>query len=136
VDAWAIWDPYLAGAQAAIELRVLADYGSLPNTYSFYEASRRFANRAPQQVSVLLDALRSIGAWATANPAAVARLLAPEVGLPVSVVETWQRRTRYGLKAIDAQIIESQQIVADTFFANHLVPKRVDVSAAVWLGPK
>jgi sulfonate transport system substrate-binding protein len=132
VDAWAIWDPYLAGAQAALELRVLADYGNLAETFSFYESSRRFARRAPQQLSVLIEALGTAGRWAVSNPSEVSRLLAPQVGLPVSVVETWQRRTRYGVKAIDAEIIKSQQKVADTFFLSHLVPKKVDVSAAVW----
>jgi sulfonate transport system substrate-binding protein len=135
VDAWAIWDPYLAGLQAAVELRVLADYSNLPETFSFYEASVRFANRAPRQLSLLLDAIRVAGSWAVTNPRAVAELLAPEVGLPVGVVEVWQRRTRYGVRAVDSRIINSQQRVADTFFANHLVPKKIDVAAAVWHRP-
>jgi sulfonate transport system substrate-binding protein len=135
VDAWAIWDPYLAGAQAAIDLRVLADYGNLPETYSFYEASRKFSRRAPQQLSLLLDTIAVAGAWAVANPSAVAQLLAPQVGLSVNVVEAWQRRTRYGVRAVDARVINSQQRVADTFFANHLVPKKIDVAAAVWHRP-
>jgi sulfonate transport system substrate-binding protein len=135
VDAWAIWDPYLAGVQASIDLRVLADYSNLSETFSFYEASRRFANRAPQQLSLLLGALAVAGVWALAHPLAVAELLAPQVGLPVGVVETWQRRTHYGVRPVDAHIINSQQRVADMFFANHLVPKRIDVGAAVWRGP-
>jgi sulfonate transport system substrate-binding protein len=135
VDAWAIWDPYLAGAQASIDLRVLADYRNLPETFSFYEASRTFADRAPQQLALLLDAVGVAGAWAVAHPSAVAELLAPQVGLPVSVVEAWQRRTRYGVRPLDIHIIESQQRVADAFFFNHLVPKRIDVAAAVWHRP-
>lgn len=132
VDAWAIWDPYLAGAQASIDLRVLADYSNLPETFSFYEASRTFADRAPRQLSSILDALDDAGLWAATHPAAVAELLAPQVGLPVGVVETWQRRTHYGVRPVDAGIVNSQQRVADRFFADHLVPKRIDVAAAVW----
>jgi sulfonate transport system substrate-binding protein len=135
VEAWAIWDPYLAGAQVAMDLRVLVDYTNLPETFSFYEASRSFANRAPQQLSLLLDALAVAGAWAAAHPLAVAQLLAPQVGLPVDVVETWQRRVRYGIRPLDAHIINSQQKVADLFFLHQLVPKRIDVAAAVWRRP-
>jgi len=132
IDAWAIWDPYLAGAQSAMDLRVLADYTHLPETFGFYEASRAFAKRAPQLLSQLIDVLKTAGAWALAHPSDVAELLAPQVGLSLDVVETWQRRVRYGVRPMDARIIERQQQIADTFFVNQLVPKRVDVAAAVW----
>jgi sulfonate transport system substrate-binding protein len=135
VDAWAIWDPYLAGVQASIDLRVLADYRNLPETFSFYEAGRKFADRAPQQLLLLLNTLAVAGAWATAHPLAVAELLAPQVGLPVGVVEAWQRRVRYGVRPMDAGIVQSQQKVADLFFSNQLVPKKIDVAAAVWRRP-
>jgi hypothetical protein len=72
-------------------------YQKGPETFSFYEASRKFANRAPQQLSLLLDALAVAGVWAVAHPLAVAELLAPQVRLPVGVVEAWQRRARYGV---------------------------------------
>jgi sulfonate transport system substrate-binding protein len=135
VDAWAIWDPYLAGAQAEMDLRVLADYTHLPETFGYYEAGRAFANRAPQLLAQLLELLAAAGAWATAHPSEVAGLLAPQVGLPLDVVETWQRRVRYGVRPIDARIIGRQQQIADTFFSNHLVPKRVEIAGAVWRRP-
>jgi sulfonate transport system substrate-binding protein len=132
VDAWSIWDPYLAASQAALPLRVLVDYSRLPQPNSFYEASRSLATSAPQVLGQVLDELSRAGAWAAANPRAVAELLAPQLGLPADVVEVWQRRTRYGVQPIDAAVIATQQRVADTFLQHNLIPRRIDVATAVW----
>jgi len=63
---------------------------------------------------------------------AAAQVLAPQVGLPLPVVEVWQRRARYGVKPIDAAVVASQQSVADVFFQQHLIPKKIDIARAVW----
>lgn len=132
VDAWSIWDPYLAASQAALPVRVLVDYSHLLQPNSFYEASRSLATGAPQVLGLVLDELSRAGAWAVANPRAVAELLAPQLGLPADVVEVWQRRTRYGVQPIDATVIATQQKVADTFVQHNLIPRHIDVASAVW----
>jgi sulfonate transport system substrate-binding protein len=132
VDAWTIWDPYLAAIQSSLKVRVLADYTGLLRTNSFYESSRAFSAKSPQQLSLVLEELARTGAWAVANPAAVAEQLAPQLGLPTKVVETWQRRTLYGVLPVEGAAIATQQKVADTFFDQKLIPKRIDVATAVW----
>jgi sulfonate transport system substrate-binding protein len=132
VDAWSIWDPYLAAAQSSLKIRVLADYTGLLKTNSFYESSRGFAGKSPRELGIVLDELAKTGAWATAHPHEVAELLAPQVGLPVDVVEVWQRRTLYGVQPVDAPVIATQQKVADTFFEHKLIPKKIEVANAVW----
>jgi sulfonate transport system substrate-binding protein len=132
VDAWSIWDPYLAASQATLKVRVLADYANLLHPNSFYEASRRFASTSPQVVGLVLEELARAGAWAVANPRAVAELLAAQLGLPADVVETWQQRTSYGVQPVDATVVATQQQVADTFLQQKLIPKRIDVASAVW----
>ena len=132
VDAWAIWDPYLAAVQTSLKVRVLADYTELLKTNSFYESSRGFATKNPKELGLVLDELSRTGAWAVAHPHEVAELLAPQVGLPVEVVEVWQRRTSYGVRPVDGAVIATQQKVADTFFEQKLIPKKIDVAAVVW----
>jgi sulfonate transport system substrate-binding protein len=132
VDAWSIWDPYLAAVQSSLKVRVVADYTALLKTSSFYESSRGFANKAPKELGIVLDELAKTGAWATAHPHEVAEQLAPQLGLPVDVVEVWQRRTRYGVQPVDATVIATQQKVADTFFEHKLIPKKIEVASAVW----
>jgi sulfonate transport system substrate-binding protein len=134
VDAWVIWDPHLSSVQASIDLRVISDYTNLPETFGFYVAPRTFANQSATELLLLLEELASLGTWVIANPHAAAELLAPQVGLPLTVVEVWQRRARYGVKPIDAAVIASQQKIADTFLQHHLIPKKIDIASAVWRG--
>jgi len=135
VDAWVIWDPYLASAQASMDLREIADHGNLPETFGFYIATRKFADLAADELLLVLRELADAGAWAVANPQAAAQLLAPPLGLPVAVVEAWQRRARYGVQRIDAAVIASQQTIADAFFQQHLIPRKIDIAGAVWRVP-
>ena len=136
VDAWSVWDPYLAAIQAAIGVRVIADYRGLASPNSFYESSRGFVGRHADIVSIVLGELARVGAWAVANPAQVAEALAPLLGLPAAVVETWQRRTPYGVQPVDAQRVATQQAVADAFFDSKLIPNAVKVADAVWVWPR
>ena len=108
----------------------------LLHTNSFYESSRRFANQSPKALGWVLDELARTGTWAVANPRLVAEQLAPQLGLPVDVVETWQRRTSYGVQPVDAGIVATQQKVADTFLQHKLIPKKIVVADAVWLWPR
>ena len=132
VDAWVVWDPYLAAVQAAIGARVVADYRGLLRPYSFYESSRDFVSKQPEVLARTLEAVAAVGAWASANPAKVAEELAPQLGLPAAVIETWQRRTKYGALPVSDDLVTIQQAVADAFHENRLIPKAVTIRDAVW----
>jgi sulfonate transport system substrate-binding protein len=128
VDAWAIWDPYLAAAEASLNARVLADgTDTVPNT-QFYFASRKFLEADPKIVDALLDGLREVDAWAKSDIHAVAEQLSPSVGLPVPVLEQALKRQAYGIKPIDEQVLVEQQKLADTFHELGLIPKPIHVS--------
>ena len=132
IDAWVVWDPYFAAAQQAYQVRVLSDYTGLPQANGFYLASRRFATQSPQVLSALLEQVAATGAWANAHPQEVSALLAPQMGLPPAIVETWQRRTHYGAVPVSAAIAANQQRVADVFYRQKLIPKAVNVAGSVW----
>ncbi len=137
VDAWVVWDPYLTIAQAARPLRVLADFGSLAPAvaapWSFYEARRDFVQADPGLVKQLVAAIAREGAWATANPEAVARTVSPLLGLPPDVVLAMQKRVRYGAQLITPAIAADHQKVADAFAAQGLIPKPVAVREICWM---
>jgi len=132
IDAWVVWDPYLAAAEDALKARVLADYRGLPQIANFYEASRSFVARAPQAVAAVLAQAGATGVWANTHQAEVAKLIAVQTGLPERVVEVWQRRTRFGTTPVSPAIMAEQQQVADLFYQQKLIPKKVDVNAATW----
>lgn len=136
VDAWVVWDPYLAAIQQSQPVRVLADYKGLLHANSFYEGSRRFASAHPEAIRLLLAELAQAGAWANAHKPEVSRILAAQIGLPEAVIATWQARTRYGATALTPEIIAVQQQTADIFHAQGLIPRAVDVSQAVWQVPR
>ena len=132
IDAWVVWDPYLASAQKSYGVRVLSDYTGLPQANGFYLASRRFVEQSPQQVAALLQQVALTGQWANGHPHEVSVLLAPQMGVPVDIVETWQRRTHYGAMPVTPAIVASQQRVADLFYQQKVIPKPVDVGSKVW----
>jgi sulfonate transport system substrate-binding protein len=133
VDAWVIWDPYFAAIQRQADARVLVDGTGLVDNTQFYLAARKFAGAEPKLVHAVLEELAKADAWAKAHPAEVARELAPLVGLDASTVELAARRAAYGATPVTAQVLASQQTIADTFGELKLIPKRIAVHDAQWL---
>ncbi|TKC92721.1 sulfonate ABC transporter substrate-binding protein [Trinickia terrae] len=131
VDAWVVWDPYYASAQATLKVRTLADYGGIP-TYSFYEATREFAQAHPDIVAALLSQLRATGQWVNTHPDETAALVAPKIGLELPIVKTWVRRVPYGATPVTDNVAALQQDVADSFYGARLIPQKLTVKDNVW----
>jgi sulfonate transport system substrate-binding protein len=130
VDAWVIWDPFQAAAEAATGARTLVDGTGVVTNYQFYFSSKKFLESDPRIVDLVLAQLSEVDDWAKGDIHAVAEQLAPAIGLPVPVVETALKRQAYGIKTITDSVIADQQQVADTFFALGLLPKQVKISDA------
>jgi sulfonate transport system substrate-binding protein len=128
VDAWVIWDPFQAAAEAATGARTLADGTGIVSNYQFYFASKKFLESDPKIVDLVLAQLNEVDDWAKGDIHAVAEQLAPAIGLPVAVVEVALKRQAYGIKPITDGVVADQQQVADTFFALGLIPKAITVS--------
>jgi len=130
VDAWVIWDPFQAAAEAAIEATVLADGTDTVSNYQFYLSSQKFLESDPKVADAILEGLREVDDWAKTDIKAVAEQLSPSVGLPVPVLEVALKRQAYGIKPIDRKVITEQQQLADTFVALGLIPKAIAVADA------
>src|ERR1700743_1098369 len=57
VDAWVIWDPYEAAAEASTGARVLADGTGIVSNYQFYFTSKSFLAQDAKAVDTTLEAL-------------------------------------------------------------------------------
>lgn len=132
IDAWAIWDPFLAAAEATLGARQLTDGQGIVNNYEFYLATRTFATEHPDVVSIVLDELRDVDAWIKNAPKAAAPLLSASTGVPAPLLERALERQGYGIVPLTGDVVKSQQNIADTFYALGLLPKPVTVSEAVW----
>ncbi|HVV42947.1 MAG TPA: sulfonate ABC transporter substrate-binding protein [Nitrobacter sp.] len=130
VDAWVIWDPYEAAAEASTGARILADGTGLVANYQFYFSSKKFLEHDAKAVDVTLEALTEVDEWTKNNIQTVAELLSPSIGLPASVLAVSLKRESYGIKPISADVIASQQKIADTFLALGLLPRAIKVSDA------
>jgi sulfonate transport system substrate-binding protein len=130
VDAWVIWDPFQAAAEAATGAHTLADGSGIVSNYQFYFSSKKFLESDPAIVDLVLAQLSEVDDWARRDIHAVAEQLAPAIGLPVPVVEVALKRQAYGIKPITDGVVADQQQVADSFFALGLLPKQIRISDA------
>jgi sulfonate transport system substrate-binding protein len=130
VDAWVIWDPFQAAAEAATGARTLTDGTGIVSNYQFYFSSKKFLESDSGIVDLVLAELSAVDDWAKGDIHAVANQLAPAIGLPVGVVEVALKRQSYGIKPVTDSVIADQQRVADTFFALGLLPKQIKISDA------
>jgi sulfonate transport system substrate-binding protein len=130
VDAWAIWDPFYAAAQAALGARTLADATGVVGNRAYYFSSLDYARKNPDVIRILIEELGKIDSWGSQNRPALAAELAALWGLPVPVVSAGIDRVQFGTVPITRAILGEQQQIADTFFDLGLLPKRVSVLEA------
>jgi sulfonate transport system substrate-binding protein len=130
IDAWVIWDPFLAAAEKTLEARVLADAEGVVGNRAYYFSSRGYADKNADVIKVLIEELDKVDQWGAANRDAFAGELAQLWGLPKPVVDLSIGRTRFGTGPITRAILAEQQKIADTFFSLGLIPKRIQVLEA------
>ncbi len=131
VDAWAIWDPFLAAAEKQIGARVIADGKGIVANHQFYLASRKYANQNPGVIKAIVSELQKLDVWAANDVKAATAVLAPEIGLGPEITERSLRRMAYGIQPITAQVAAEQQKVADTFAGLKLIPKPIRITDAL-----
>lgn len=132
VDAWAIWDPFLAAAQAATGARTLLDGEGLVDNHQFFLASRDLADGRPGTVRAVIEELDAADRWAEANQKEVAALISPRIGIPPAILEAALARISYGVSAVGEDVLAKQQRIADAFHALGLIPEAIDVREAAW----
>jgi sulfonate transport system substrate-binding protein len=137
VDAWAVWDPFLAAAQLGSgqgsKGRLLASGDGLVPFYGFYLASQKFLDESPDLVAPLLEQLEGLEARAKADVGKTAKTIATQLGIPLEIATLYEgRKQRYGAKPLTPEVIASQQEIADLFFAQGLIKRKVVVSEYVW----
>jgi sulfonate transport system substrate-binding protein len=131
VDAWAIWDPYLAAAQVSLGARTLVDGTALVSNHEFLFAARPFAEAHAHAIEVVLGAMRDVYAGVQKDIPGTARTVGAATGIPASVVETMLSRRGFGVEPMGPQVIAEQQKIADTFRDLALIPAAINVSDAV-----
>jgi aliphatic sulfonates family ABC transporter substrate-binding protein len=131
VDAWVIGDPTLAELEQTLPIRTLRNGTGLATNPAYYLATREFAEANPQVLDLFRQELLSAQRWALDNMEEAARSLAPQVGIAREAIGVSLRRS-LGESLRPAEIIDSQQRIADAFFRLKLIPHAVSVAEAAW----
>ncbi|RRZ92822.1 sulfonate ABC transporter substrate-binding protein [Erwinia sp. 198] len=133
VDAWAIWDPYYSAALLQGGVRVLADGDGLNLTGSFYLATRPFAEANGAFVQQVLETFSKADELTRSDREQSIALLSQTIGLPKPVIASYlDHRPPTVIGPVSEKTVQAQQHTADLFYANHLMPVKVDIASRVW----
>jgi sulfonate transport system substrate-binding protein len=137
VEAWVAWDPFLTSAQRQSNARILLDgSGGVASYKRYYLSSASFADRHGDALNVIFSKLRETGAWVKAKPKDAATLLAGLWGIDAATVEEANSHRSYQVGAVTAPGLSEQQRIADAFFAEGLLPIKVDAADVKLWAPK
>lgn len=134
IDAWVIWDPFLAAAEKSLDARILADATGVVGNRAYYFSSLSYADANKDVTRILIEELNNIDRWGAANRGELATELSTLWGIPKPVVDVSVGRSQFGTTPITKAILGEQQKIADTFFALKLIPRRIDVLEAASTG--
>ncbi len=134
VDAWAIWEPFLAAAQRQTGARILADGNGVVSNHQFFLASRRYAAKRADVVAIVLEEVAAVDQWAKTNPKEAAAALQPQIGLDQATLELALSRGGYGVTPVNDAVLAEQQRIADAFYDLKLIPKHISVRDATLQG--
>ncbi|HTC48316.1 MAG TPA: sulfonate ABC transporter substrate-binding protein [Candidatus Aquilonibacter sp.] len=130
VDAWAIWEPFFAAVQQQTGARILADGQGVVSNHQFFVASRAYAQKRADVVSVVLSEVAGVDEWAKSHIKEAAAALQPQIGLDMPTLELALSRGGYGVKPVTDTVMGEQQNIADTFYNLRLIPKHINVRDA------
>lgn len=134
LDAWVIWDPFLTAAVQELGARTLLARADLKTEYRwFYLASQPFAEAHPELLNTVLTQVQVATDWVRANPDGFAELLEAETGIGAPVwSEILASRTFQDPEPMTSELVDAQQVVADTFLELGTLPSAVTVQDVVW----
>lgn len=132
VDAWSIWDPFLAAAEQDPSFKLLSS--GVPSN-NFLLARRDYATAHPEIVATVIRTANTAAAWGETHQAELAQLLSDVTGVALPAEQVSAKRGSYRWLAMADAAIVQEQAVADAFADLHVIPSRVDVRAATWTPP-
>lgn len=132
-DAWAIWDPFLAEVETNLPVRQIVNGENLVPHYTFFLASRNFAEKKSKYVEVIIEQLIQQSKWVNTHPQETSEVLSASTGLGKDIWLKALQRINYGFIHMSDDAFVKQQKVADIFVKAHLIPEPIDVKKAQWM---
>ncbi|MGW0179467.1 ABC transporter substrate-binding protein [Nocardia sp. NPDC003345] len=141
IDAWVGAYPALAEVESSAEIQTLVDTDGLFSHPSLWFVRREFAENHRPELEAIVAALQESDAWIIANPREAARFFVDDAERHggTADLDRWEAALRgrpFGIGSVTPEFLDEQQRCADLLYANGLLPRTVDVRAAVvpWIG--
>lgn len=132
IDAWSIWDPFLAIAEVQAGARQLPLDPKATAQNSFLLANRDFAAAYPDLLQAINGEVEKVSQWADAHREEAALLFSEASGVSLDIEKRVVVRADYTAGPLTDEIIARQQAVADRFYKLGLIPEKIQVSEIVW----
>ena len=129
VDAWAVWDPYVALAEAG-GARIVADSTGVFPSNSFEEARVDSIATKRDAIQDFHDRVSRARLWALDHVGETAVVLSRLTKIPLAVTTVQLGRDRPTPIPVDEALRASTQGEADLFYRNRVLPKPADLSQA------
>ncbi|MDE1149890.1 MAG: ABC transporter substrate-binding protein [Azospirillaceae bacterium] len=129
IDAWAIWDPYVAAAQLQDHMRILVNGKGVVSEVECGVASDGVIAAKRTQLVDFIGRVRRAYQWAETHRQEQAEAYARDTGTPIEVATlTFSRHEVAVLPAVTDAAIATHQAVADLYFEAGVIPRRVEVA--------
>ena len=132
IDAWTIWDPFFAVAEAQPGTKVLAPAKGIVTQNSFFLANADFAKANPEIVSAVNEGIAATARWAETHRKYVTDVLSKATGIAPDIQQKAVDRTEFVIHPLRDPVIAEQQRIADRFLSLGLIPKQIAVKDIVW----
>jgi aliphatic sulfonates family ABC transporter substrate-binding protein len=132
IDAWSIWDPFLATAELSRGARRLPISEAAATQNSYFLANRDFVHAHPSAVGAINEELARATAWARDHTEDAAQMFSKASGVDLEVMRITVARTDFGFGPMTEKVIAEQQAVADRFLRVGLIPRAIAVRDIVW----
>lgn len=123
VDAWAVWDPYVAIAQVRDHARMVAGSVEIGSENATIIVVRNgFLAEDPAAVRQVYDAVLAENRWGNENPRAAAELFGKDARLDGAVIDLLARRQPAIHGPVNDAVTASLERVAQWFYDQKIIP--------------
>ena len=130
VDAWASWDPYTATAEVNNDATLLVDDTGLAKNRDFLISTKTYASKNKDVSKLLTKYLNQDMTWANNHKTQLTTMLMKMLKLKKSIVKKMVDRRTYSFGSVSDSILKEQQAIADVFYQQKIVTKKVDITDA------
>jgi sulfonate transport system substrate-binding protein len=131
LDAWTIWDPYLALVEKG-KVRVLASAKDVHESTAFFLANKDFTGQHPEIVALLNQTFAQESKWADQHRAEIVKTLHEATSVDTEALTRAVDRSEFLVTPVTDQIVATQQATADRFLKLGLIPRAINVRDIVW----